>query len=109
MRLWSTLRGAWQRAIKPARIGAPLIATRPDIAGVRGHIFNPLPDPDGKWSVLLADEYDTERWPGYRSGFVDLYRWEFVLADHGLQSWGERRHDEMLAQVERDFPERRAS
>lgn len=69
---------AWHRMVWPPRNGEPVIVTRPDLAGLRGHIFNPFPLPDGRWVVHMDDPYDTDRWPAYTSGFQKLSRWEFV-------------------------------
>ena len=83
---------AWHRMVWSPRNWEPVVIIRPDLAGLRGHIFNPFPDSDGKWTVLIADPYDTERWPAYTSGFQRLHRWEFVHVQHGVKSWHEERY-----------------
>lgn len=81
---------ALRRMVSSPRNGEPVVIIRPDLAGLRGHIFNPFPTPDGKWTVNVADPYDTERWPAYTTGFYELSRWEFVRAEHGVKSWHDR-------------------
>lgn len=96
-RLVNVLRSAWGRSIRPARNRAPIIITRPDLAGLRGHIFNPFPLPEGRWLVQVADQYDLKRWPDYTTGFQELWRWEFVLVEHGVKPWDQIKHEEAMA------------
>ena len=100
-RLAISFREAWKLTVRPVRGGKRVVMVHPDYAGLRGHIFNPFPSPDGRWLVQIDDPYDLERWPAYDSGWVDAFRWDFVIVDHGVKSWDQLRMEETQAEIAR--------